>query len=93
VKTRHAESVRDKHHKLEQKELEERHRHKQQHEEHEYCMMQMRVMMAQRPTDAPPMAQPPAQSQALFEGFGLLNELNSSILPPLHAFPDASTPF
>ena len=79
--------------KLEQKELEERHRRKQQHEEHEYHMMQMRVMIAQRSTDAPPMAQPPAQSQAPFEGFGLLNELNSGVLPPLCAFPDASTSF
>jgi hypothetical protein len=79
--------------KLEQKELEERHRREQQHEEHEYRMMQMRVMMAQRPTDAPPMPQPPAQSQAPFEGFGLLNELNSGVLPPSRAFPDASTPF
>ena len=79
--------------KLEQKELEERHRCEQQHEEHEYRMMKMRVMMAQRPTDAPPMAQPPAQSQAPFEWFGLLNELNSGVLPPSRAFPDASTSF
>ena len=35
----------------------------------------------------------PAQSQAPFEGFGLLNELNSGVLPPARAFPDASTPF
>ena len=79
--------------KLEQKELEERHRCEQQHEEHEFRMMQMRVMMAQRPTGASPVAQPPAQSQAAFEGFGLLSELNSGVLPPSRAFPDTTTPF
>lgn len=74
--------------KLEQKALEKQHECDHQRELHEFRMMQMRVMLAQRATGA---TQPEAQPS--FEGFGLLADLNDPELPPAHLFPSTSTPF
>jgi hypothetical protein len=67
--------------KLENKAMEKQH----QREQHEFHMMQMRIMMSQSRQTAPMMQ---SQNPSLFEGFGLMAELNdaasTSESPSLH---------
>jgi hypothetical protein len=67
--------------KLENKAMEKQH----QREQHEFHMMQMRIMMSQSRQTAPTMQ---SQNPSLFEGFGLMAELNdaasTSESPSLH---------
>ena len=60
--------------KLENKAMEKQH----QCEQHEFRMMQMRMMMSQNWHTVPTMT----QDQLSFEGFGLMAELNDTTLPP-----------
>ena len=75
-----------KHWKLNQKVLEAQH----QHEQHEFWMMQMHLVMAQRGVST---GQSSAQIEPSFEGLGLLDQLNAT-LPSAHpSYSDATTPF
>ena len=60
--------------KLENKAMEKQH----QREQHEFRMMQMRVMMSQSQQGALTMMQ--SQNQPSFEGLGLMGELNGAML-------------
>jgi hypothetical protein len=64
-----------KHRKLENKAMEKQH----QREQHEFCMMQMRMMISQNRQTAPMTM--PSQNQPSFEGFSLMGELNGASLP------------
>lgn len=70
--------------KLEFKAMAQQHQRDREREQHEFRMMQMRMMMSQnRPAASASMMmqpQPQPQNQPSFEGFGLMNELNSSVL-------------
>ncbi len=63
-----------KHHKLDQRALEKQHQCEHKHEQHEYRMMQMQIMMSQNQQLVAEMVQPP--KQPLFGGLGLMDELN-----------------
>jgi hypothetical protein len=60
--------------KLDHKVMEAQHQREHEREQHEYRMMQMRMATAQRTTSV-------MQSPQNVEGFGLLDELNSTALP------------
>ena len=68
-----------KHHKLDQRALEKQHQCEHKHEQHEYRMMQMQIMMSQNQQLVAEMVQPP--KQLLFGGLGLMDELNDPSLP------------
>ena len=65
--------------KLDQKGMEAQH----QREQHEYRMLQMRMVMAQRGVSV-------TQTPQSLEGFGLLDELNSTALPPVGPYSDST---
>ena len=67
-----------KHRKLENKAMEKQHQHKHEHEQHEFCMMQMWVLMSQGQQAVPVMQ---SQNHPLFEGLGLMGELNDAMPP------------
>jgi hypothetical protein len=71
--------------KLENKAMEKQHQCEREHEQHEFRMMQMWIMMSQSQQTAPTMQ---SQNPSLFEGFGLMAELNdaasTSESPSLH---------
>ena len=71
--------------KLENKVMEKQHQREREREQHEFRMMQMRIMMSQSRQTAPTMQ---SQNPSLFEGFGLMAELNdaasTSESPSLH---------
>jgi hypothetical protein len=76
-----------KHHKLENKALEKKHQHEREHEQHKFCMMQMRMIMSQGQQAVAGMIQP--QNQPSFDGFGLLDELNNASLSSESPVPDS----
>jgi hypothetical protein len=64
--------------KLENKAMEKQHQREREHEQHEFRMLQMQMMMSQKQQSAPAMMQSRPQNQPLFDGLGLLGELNDS---------------
>jgi hypothetical protein len=64
--------------KLENKAMEKQHQREHKHEQHEFRMLQMRIMMSQNQQMALTMMQP--QNQASFGGYGLMAELNDPSL-------------
>ena len=77
--------------KLENKAMEKQHQREREREQHEIRMMQMRMMMTQNQQATamrlPTMMQ--AQNQPIFEGYGLLAELNAG--SPSSETPSPST--
>ena len=69
-----------KHYKLENKAMEKQH----QHEQHEFCMVQMQMMMSQNQQSMLTWPSTMVQSvnQPSFEGYRLMGKLNDSSLPP-----------
>ena len=67
-----------KHCKLENKTMEKQHKHEHEHEQHEFRMMQMWVLMSQGWQAVPAMQ---SQNHPLFEGLGLMGELNDTMPP------------
>ena len=65
--------------KLDQRALEKQHQCECEHKQHEYCMMQMQIMMSQNQQSVAEMVQP--LKQPLFGGLGLMDELNDPSLP------------
>jgi hypothetical protein len=69
--------------KLENQAMEKQHQREREREQHEYRMLQMRIMMSQgqqgAATRLPAMTQP--HGQPLFDGYGLMAELNADSLP------------
>jgi hypothetical protein len=61
--------------KLENKAMEKQH----QREHHEFCMLQMQMMLSQNQQTVPGTMQ--CQNQSSFGGFGLMDELNDPSLP------------
>ena len=73
-----------KHCKLENQAIKKQHQRKHECEQHEFCMLQMWMMMSQgqqgaAATQLPVMTQ--ANGQPLFNGYGLMAELNADSLP------------
>lgn len=62
--------------------MERQHQRECKHEQHEYRMMQMHIVMAQNQR-----ATPSSGSQPPYEGLGLMAELNDALLPPDSSFP------
>lgn len=75
-----------KHRKLDQKVLKAQH----QREQHEFQMMQMCLVMAQRGVS---MGQSSAQIEPSFEGLGLLDQLNATLPFACQSYSDGTTPF
>jgi hypothetical protein len=69
--------------KLDQKGMEAQHQREREREQHEYRMLQMRMVMAQRGVSV-------TQTPQSLEGFGLLDELNSTALPPVGPYSDST---
>lgn len=65
--------------KLEHKAMEKQHQRERECEQHEFRMMQMRMMISQNRQTAPMTI--PLQNQPSFEGFSLMGELNGASLP------------
>lgn len=77
--------------KLENKAMKKQHQHERKRKQHEIRMMQMRMMMTQN-QQATAMQLPTimqAQNQPIFEGYGLLAELNTG--SPSSETPSPST--
>ena len=77
-----------KHCKLENKVMEKQH----QQEQHEYCMLQMQLMMSQNQLSAaawPPMMQ--VHNPSLFDRYGLMTELNAGSVPSKDPLPSLSS--
>jgi hypothetical protein len=64
--------------KLENKAMEKQHQHEHKREQHEFCIMQMQVLMSQGQQAVPAMQ---SQNHPLFEGLGLMGELNDTMPP------------
>ena len=60
--------------KLEHKTMEKQHQRERECKQHQYCMLQMQMMLSQNQRGMPAMAQ--ATNKSLYEGLGLLAELN-----------------
>ena len=69
-----------KHHKLENKTMEKQHQREHEHEQHEFCIMQMCIMMSQNRQGAQMVMAMASQNQPSFEGLGLMSELNGAVL-------------
>jgi hypothetical protein len=65
--------------KLENKAMEKQHQREQEREHHEFCMLQMRMMLSQNQQTVPGTMQ--RQNQSSFGGFRLMDELNDPSLP------------
>jgi hypothetical protein len=63
--------------KLEQKGLEKVHQREREREQHQLQMMRMKVMLMQSSQGAPGAS----RNESVFQGFGLLDELNDPSLP------------
>ena len=74
--------------KLEHKAMEKRYQRECEHEQHEFRMLQMRMMMSQNRQAVPAMMQ--TQNQPSLDGFGLMAELNDATLP---SDPSPLTPY
>ena len=84
---KHERAIRElelKRRKLENQAMEKQHQREREREQHEFRMLQMRMMMSQgqqgvAATQLPVMTQ--ANGQPLFNGYGLMAELNADSLP------------
>jgi hypothetical protein len=76
--------------KLENKAMEKQHQRECEHEQHEFRMLQMQLMMTQNRQQTAPTMQP--QPQSLLNSFGLMAELTGSVLPS-ESSSSLSTPF
>jgi hypothetical protein len=74
--------------KLENKAMEKQHQCEREREQHEFRMLQMRLMMTQNQQTVPTMQ---SQPQSSLEGFGLMAELTGTVLPSESS--SLSTPF
>jgi hypothetical protein len=78
--------------KLENKAMEKQHQREREREQHEYRMLQMRLMMSQNQLGAA--ARPPtmqAHNPPLFDGYGLMTELNADSVPSEDPLPSLSS--
>lgn len=71
--------------KLEQKALEKKHAREREHEQHEYRMARMQMLLAQNQQGASTSVR--SSGQSLYEGLGLMDGLTDSSLPGLPSLP------